>query len=189
MAAEVQVAEALFAGLAKAVREDANRKPRRRRAGPSATRDQVLDAADQATREGCVKTRLPDYPGYLIAPCDPSEATAFDYPGRPLRVAVYLSRSRKVRVFEAGERGKPETSRLVSNAAAIEALRQMAEGIREYREWTAPPPESCQCAVVANPPCWFCENSDECEACGQFVLRDELADHVDIKHAATEIGA
>ena len=186
MPTEIQVAEALVAGLARAMREDAARKPRRRRTGPSATRDQVLDAAEQATREGCVKTRLPDYPGHLIAPRDPGEAAAFDYPGHPLRVAVYLSRSRKVRVFEAGERGKPETSRLVSNAAAIEALRKLTEGIREYREWNAPPPESCQCAVVANPPCWFCENTDECEVCGEFVLRDEMREHMDIKHADEE---
>ena len=179
---EIQVAEALFAGLAKAMREDATRKPRRRRTGPGATRDQVLDAAEQAVREGCEKTRLPDYPGYLIAPRDPKEAFAFDYAGRPLRVAVYLSRSRKVRVFEAGERGKPETSRLVSNAAAIDALRKLVDGIREHREWNAPPPESCQCAVVTNPPCFFCENSDECEECGEFVLRDDLDDHMDVKH-------
>ncbi len=188
MSTEIEAAEALFAGAAQLIREMeeryAARKPRRR-TGPSATRYQVFDAAEQATREGCVKTRLPDGSGYLIAPSDPKEAFAFDYAGRPLRVAIPHGRAR-IRVFEASERGKPETSRLVSNAAAIEALRKLAEGIREHREWTAPPAESCYCFATSHPPCAFCENSDECEVCGEFVLCDDLGDHMDVKHADEE---
>lgn len=179
MATEVEVVEALFAELARTIRQDAARKPRRPR-GPSATRYQVLDAAEEASRGGCVKTPLPDGSGYLIAPRNPAKSFAFDYPGRPLRVSVPYGRRQRVRVFESGGRGEPETSRPVSNAAAIEALRRIVEGIREHHEWTAAPAESCQCAVTAHPPCSFCENCSECEACGDLVL--DLAEHAEVKH-------
>lgn len=184
MPTEVEIVESLFAGLLQAVREDADRKPRRRRNSPSATRYQVLDALREAECEGCVKTRLPDGSGYLIAPRGPEEACAFDYPGRPLRVAVPYASHQRARVFESAGHGKPETSRLVSNAAAIEAVRRLADGIREHREWTAPPPESCFCAVTSHPPCSFCENCSECEECGVLVRTDLLGDHMDDKHAA-----
>lgn len=175
MSAEVEAVEALFTKLTQIVREDAARKPRRRRTGPNATRYQVLDAADEAVREGCAKTSLPDGSGYLIAPKDPEASCAFDFPGRPLRVTVPYARRQRVRVFESGGRDEPETSRLVSNAAAIEAVRKLVDGIREHREWTAPPPESCFCAVTNFPPCSYCESLAECETCGAFAPADAMA--------------
>jgi hypothetical protein len=175
----------LFAALSAAINEEAKKPRRRRRSSPSATRYEVLDAADEACREGCVKTPVPGS-GYLVAPRDPKEACAFDYPGRPLWVLVPYASRQRVRVFEAGERGKPEFSRLVSNAAAIGVLHKLVDGIREHREWTAPPPESCQCPFTAHPPCSWCEHQAACEQCDEIVHEDAMDEHVESKHADPE---
>ena len=52
----------------------------------------------------------------------------------------------------------------------------------EYDDFDAGPSDSCYCAVLAMPPCGWCESCVDCEVCGEFVPEDDMAVHLDAKH-------
>lgn len=121
--------------------------------------------------------------GFHIEAWDPAYRP---HPGDLVRL-TFTADMQQITATRKPGRGRTETPRPVT---AHGAIRLLAEFARSIEQNTPPPyygPVGCQCASVRNPPCAWCENTAECEVCGEFVHAELLDEHMDDKHASEEM--